>query len=236
MLITHPQEFVNFNEWMLDQINNGTLNLPKKLNLNITVHDNCYSKALGGAYWDVPREILQKCGCNLREMKHIKKDSLCCGFGAGASWVKNISIPFDIISEGMKKFNEAIETGADALMTYCGGCLYLLWATKELLGYDIDLYHIIEVVRMAMGEQIPYPKAHKERAWDIITIITYQLMVSILQRNFFIRKITYDKNLETFWPKRYLILRVIRYLFKISSLRKIYSKVFLILMRLMKTR
>jgi Fe-S oxidoreductase len=236
MLITHPQEFVNFNEWMLDQINNGTLNLPKKLNLNITVHDNCYSKALGGAYWDVPREILQKCGCNLREMKHIKKDSLCCGFGAGASWVKNISIPFDIISEGMKKFNEAIETGADALMTYCGGCLYLLWATKELLGYDIDLYHIIEVVRMAMGEQISYPKAHKERAWDIITIITYQLMVSILQRNFFIRKITYDKNLETFWPKRYLILRVIRYLFKISFLRKIYSKVFLILMRLMKTR
>ena len=121
-------------------------------------------------------------------------------------------------------------------MTYCGGCLYLLWATKELLGYDIDLYHIIEVVRMAMGEHIPYPKAHRERAWDIITIISYQLMVSILQSNFFIRKITYDKNLETFWPKKYYILRIIRALFKISLLRKIYSKMFLILMRLIKTR
>jgi Fe-S oxidoreductase len=236
MLVKHSQEFVNYNEWLLDHINDEILDLPNKLNLDVTVHDNCYSKALGGAYWDIPREILQKCGCNLKEMRHIKQDSLCCGFGAGASWVKNISIPFDIISEGMKKFNEAIETGADALVTYCGGCLYLLWATKELSGYDIDLYHIIEIVRMAMGERIPYPEAHKKRAWDIITIITYQLMVSLIQSNFFIKKITYDKNLKTFWPKRYLILRTIRVLFKISFVRKIYGKIFVILMRLMKTR
>jgi Fe-S oxidoreductase len=236
MLVNHSQEFINFNEWLLEQINNGTINLSNKLNLDVTVHDNCYSKALGGKCWDIPREILQKCGCNLKEMKHIKKDSLCCGFGAGASWVKNISIPFDIISEGMKKFKEAMGTRANALITYCGGCLYLLWATKELLGYDIDLYHIIEVVRMAMGEHIPYPEAHIKRAWDIITIITYQLLVSLIQNNFFIRKITYDKDLKTFWPRKYLILRVIRVLFKISLVRKIYSKIFVLLMRLIKTR
>jgi len=236
MLVNHTQEFINFNEWILKQINNGTLNLPKKLGLTITVHDNCFSKALGGAYWDVPREILKKCGCNLKEMKHIKKDSLCCGFGAGASWVKNMSIPFDIISEGIKKFNEAEETGADALVTYCGGCLYLLWATKELLGYDIDLYHIIEIVRMAMGEKLLYPKAHKKRAWDIITIITYQLLVSIVQTNFFIKKITYDKDMKTFWPKRYLVLKIIRVLFNVSPIRKMYRKMFVVLMRLIKTR
>ncbi|MFW9948983.1 MAG: (Fe-S)-binding protein [Candidatus Thorarchaeota archaeon] len=236
MLINHHQQFVNFNDLILEEIKSGKLSLPNKLNLDITIHDNCYSKVLGGAFWEVPREILQKCGCNLKEMKHIKEDSLCCGFGAGASWIKNISIPFDIISEGIKKFNEAMETGADGLVTYCSGCLYLLWATKELLGYNIDLYHIIEIVRMAMGESIPYPNAHKERAWDIIAIITYQLIISIFQNNFFIRKITYDKNFSTFWPKRYQILKILRLTFKISIIRKIYSKLFVILMRLMKTR
>jgi len=236
MLVNHSQEFINFNEWMLDQIDKGIIALPKKLNLTITMHDNCYSKALGGAYWDVPREIIKKCGCNLNEMRHIKKDSLCCGFGAGASWVKNISIPFDIIYEGMKKFDEAEETGADALVTYCGGCLYLLWATRELLGYNIDLYHIIEIVRMAMGEKIPYPKAHTERAWDIIAIITYQLLISLFQRNFFINKITYDKNLRTFWPRKFRILKLLRKLFKIPLIRKIYARIFRSIMPIIKTR
>ena len=236
MGVTHEQKFINFNEWMLKQIENNKITISNKLNISVTVHDNCYSKAGGEAYWDVPRAILKKCGCDLIEMEHIRKDSLCCGFGAGASWVKNMSIPFDIISEGIKKFKEAEDTGAQALVTYCGGCLYLMWATKELMGSKIDLYHIIEIVRMANGEQLDYPRYHKKRAWDIITIITYQLLISIFQNNFFIKKITYDKNLNTFWPKKYRVLRLIRLLFNISLVRKVYAKIFCLLMDVMKTK
>jgi len=234
--VMYSQNFINFNEWMLEQINNGKIQLTKKLNMRVTLHDNCFSKALGGAYWDTPRALLDKCGCELIEMEHIKKDSLCCGFGAGASWVKNMAIPFDIISEGLKKFREAEATGASALVSYCGGCLYLLWATKELVGSKIDIFHIIEIVRMAMGENLNYPKDHIKRAWDIITIITYQLLVSVLQKNFFIKRISYDKEMTTFWPKKYRLLRIIRILFKISIFRKLYAKLFRLLMPIMKTR
>ena len=236
MGVMYSQNFINFNEWMLEQINNGKIQLTKKLNMRVTLHDNCFSKALGGAYWDTPRALLDKCGCELIEMEHIKKDSLCCGFGAGASWVKNMAIPFDIISEGLKKFREAEATGASALVSYCGGCLYLLWATKELVGSKIDIFHIIEIVRMAMGENLNYPKDHIKRAWDIITIITYQLLVSVLQKNFFIKRISYDKEMTTFWPKKYRLLRIIRILFKISIFRKLYAKLFRLLMPIMKTR
>jgi hypothetical protein len=169
-------------------------------------------------------------------MKHIKKDSLCCGFGAGASWVKNMSMPFDIISEGIKKFKEAEETGAKALISYCGGCLYLLWATRELLGSKINLYHIIEVVRMAMGEKLNYPNDHIKRAWDVIAIITYSLLLSIFQKNFIIKRITYDKSRSTFKPKKHIILRLMRYLFDLSLVRKIHARMFLLLMPIMKTR
>ncbi len=236
MGVKHDQNFVNFNHWLLDKLNKGVIDLPNKLNLTVTVHDNCYSKVLGGTYWDVPREILKKCGCEIIEMKHIRKDSLCCGFGAGASWVKNVAIPFDVISTGIKKFNEAKETGAKALVSYCGGCIFLLWATRELIGSKIDIYHIVEIVRMAMGESFDYPKVHIKRAWDIITIITYSLLVSIFKKNFYISRITYDREFSTFKPTKFRLLKLLRHLFDISIIRKVYSKLFRLIMPLMKTR
>ncbi|MBA7677628.1 Lactate utilization protein A [subsurface metagenome] len=236
MGVQHDKNFINFNEWMLEKLNSGDIKIKENLNLNVTIHDNCFSKSLGGKYWDPPRKILEKCGCNIIEMKHIKDSSLCCGFGAGASWVKNFAIIFDIISEGAKKFKEAEETGANALISYCTGCLYLLWATKELLGSKIDIFHIIEVVRMAMGEKLEYPKAHIKRAWDIIAIMTYQLLVSIFQKNFYISRITYNKDKSTYQPKKYSLLRIMRFFFNISIVRKVYAKVFRFLMTLINTR
>lgn len=236
MNITHKQEFQNLNEWILENIETHELEITNKLNLTVTVHDNCYSKVLEGKYWNAPRKIINLCGCKIKEMEHYKKDSLCCGFGAGASWVKNISIPFDIISEGTKKYKEAIATGADALVSYCGGCLYLLWATKELMGYKIDLYHILEIVRMSMGEKLNYPNNHINRAWDIIAIITYELLLSIFNHNFYITKIEYDRTRSSFKPKKHIILMIIRILFNLKIARRIYSKIFQIIMPIFKTR
>ncbi len=236
MGVNHNRNFINFNEWLLENINSGEIKLPNKLNITVTVHDNCFSKSLDGAFWDAPRELLEKCGCRIIEMKHIKKDSLCCGFGAGASWVKNMSIPFDIISEGAKKFREAEQTKADALISYCGGCIYLLWAARELMGSKIDIYHLIEIIRISMGEKLNYPEDHIKRAWDIIAIISYQLLLSMVQKRFYISHITYDKNRSTFKPKRHSLLKVIRILFNLELVRKIYRKTFQLLMPIMKTR
>ncbi len=234
MGVAHRMNFVNFHDWLLEQIDDGTIPL-KDLQLAVTVHDNCYSKVAGERYWETPREILRRCGCEILEMAHIKEDALCCGFGAGASWVRNMSIPFDIISEGKKKIREAEDTGA-ALVSYCSGCIYLLWASRELLGSDIDIYHIVEVVRMAMGERLNYPEDHLKRAWDVIAIITYQLLISLFQRNFRITEITFDSDLSTFHPKRYPLLKMIRFLFRSRIVRKIYAALFRLLMPVMKTR
>ncbi|MFX1280221.1 MAG: heterodisulfide reductase-related iron-sulfur binding cluster [Promethearchaeota archaeon] len=236
MKVEYQQNFINFNEWILNNIQNGRIPISNELDLTVTIHDNCYSKTLNGKYWDPPRKIVELCGCNIKEMRHIKENSLCCGFGAGASWVKNLAIPFDIISEGIKKFNEAEETKANALVSYCGGCLYLLWATRELIGSKIDIFHIIEIVRMAMGEQLEYPDLHIKRAWDIITIITYQLIISLFHRNFFIRRMSYDKAKSTFIPKRLFLLRTIRFLLRIKIIRKVFRKLFLLQMNILKTR
>jgi len=237
MGVNHTQNFINFNQWLLDNINSGELILKNQLNLTVTIHDNCYSKALPGAYWEIPREILKKCGCQIIEMKHNRKDSLCCGFGSGASWVKNVSIIFDIISEGMKKFKEAEETGAQALMSYCGGCIYLLWATRELTRSKVDIYHVIEILRMGMGEKLNYPRDHIKRAWDIIAIMTYSLLLSFFNKNFYIKKISYDKDLSTFHPKKkYPLLRIIRYIMDLPLMKILFARGFHFLRIILKSK
>lgn len=236
MGVNYNQNFTSFNQWLLDNIISKEIKLVKNLNLKVTIHDNCYSKALKDTYWEGPREILKKCGCHIIEMKHNRKDALCCGFGSGASWTRNVSIVFDIITEGVKKFNEAEETGADALISYCGGCLYLLWATRELIRSKINIFHIIEIVRMGMGENLNYPRDHINRAWDIIAIITYSLILSFFKRNFFIRKITYDNELSTFIPKEYWFLRSLRYLLDFPLVKGLFSKLFYLLRIILKSR
>ena len=230
MGVSHSQDFVNFNDWLDNALASGTVPLKKRLDMTVTVHDNCYSKAFGAPCWDMHRRILSSCGCSIVEMEHNRQDSLCCGFGKGASWTHNFTMPFEIIASGAKKFREAEATGAGAMVSYCGGCIYLLWAARELLGSKIEVFHSLEVVRMAMGEVIPYPHAHIERAWDMITIITYQLMVSIAQKNFTIDRISYDKKKSTFSPGNARVLKTLRGMLDIPLMRRAYAGMFRALM------
>ncbi|MFX0092148.1 MAG: (Fe-S)-binding protein [Candidatus Hodarchaeota archaeon] len=228
MGVSVKQEVLNFHEWLLNHIQRKEIVLNIPVNMKVTIHDNCYSKAGNGKYWETPRKILKHTNCEIIEMKNNRTDALCCGFGAGASWRQEINIPFDILNTSYKKFQEAEATGADALVTYCGGCLYLLWAAKELFESKIDVYHSVEIVRLAMGEKIHYPKLHVRRAWDIIAIITYHLVLSLFRRNFKIQEISFKQ--KPWNPHRFLILRVIRSLFDFQIIRIFYRKTFRVLM------
>lgn len=234
MGVDHAPAFVNFHDWLLQKIDSGQIPITNRLALSVTIHDNCYSKPLKDECWDRHREILRKCGCEIVEMEHIRADALCCGFGKGASWTTNMTMPFEIIAEGAKKFREAEATGADALVSYCGGCIYLLWAARELLESRIDVFHSLEVVRMAMGEELNYPDDHIRRAWDVIAIITYQWMRSLFGKNFSIEELSFGPGRSTFIPKRYPALRIMRRLFDIPLVRKIYALSFRTLMAAVK--
>jgi hypothetical protein len=81
---------------------------------------------------------------------------------------------------------------------------------------------------MSMGETINYPESHIRRAWDLITIINYHLLMSLFQKPFWIDTISLDeKILES---KRYLGLRILRKLFDVPILRILYRNVFRIVL------
>ncbi|MHA1718643.1 MAG: (Fe-S)-binding protein [Promethearchaeota archaeon] len=234
MGVKFDQNIIHFNEWLLTKISSGEIKLNEKLDLKVTVHDNCFSKTGESKYWDPPRRILELTGCKILEMKHIRKYSLCCGFGAGASWTKNIHIAFDIIKVSSEKFKEAEATGADALVTYCGGCLYLLWAAHEIFNSKIKIFHMIEIVRMAMGEEIDFSqKQHKERAWDIISVITYHLFLSLFSKPFYIEEIELDR--DDFGSHKFIILKIIRWFLRFRFNRWVFRGMFKFLLPILST-
>ena len=206
--IRFEQEITNFHEWILQRIQNGQLSMKRRLGIEVTVHDNCYAKAGGSRYFDLARKLLDLAGVRVREMRHHHMDALCCGFGRGAGWKRNLQIPFDILNGSAKRIREAEETGTETLVTYCAGCFWLLLAARELMDSPVRVVHLIELVREAMGEKVDFPRS--ERAWDILAAMTYQIMGTIGDDPFWIQDVRAELDPLEWRSRRQLLLRTFR--------------------------
>lgn len=82
----------------------------------VTFHDSCHL----GRYekmFEVPRELIQLLGGNIIEMRHNKKNSLCCGAGAGVrSNFENLAVDL------AKKRLEEVPKKATKIISPCGLC------------------------------------------------------------------------------------------------------------------
>ena len=94
---------------------------PKSIGKRVTYHDPCDLGRSLGAY-DQPREVLKKLGAELIEMKGVRNLSNCCG-GGGGMLVSDVPVS-DRIAE--KRVKEAVDTGADLLVTACPTCEQVL--------------------------------------------------------------------------------------------------------------
>jgi Fe-S oxidoreductase len=91
------------------------------LGMKVTYHDPCdLSRHL--EIIDEPRQILKKLGVELVEMAHSKKNSMCCG-GGGGILMSNAPLSDSI---AVNRIHEALDTGADMLVTSCPTCEMVL--------------------------------------------------------------------------------------------------------------
>lgn len=87
------------------------------LGMKVTYHDPCdFSRGL--KIIDEPRKILEKLGVEIVEMKNSKENSRCCG-GGGGILMTDQELSNDIAK---KRVYEALETGADTIVTSCPTC------------------------------------------------------------------------------------------------------------------
>ena len=112
-----------------------------KLNVKVTYHDPC-NVARGLGMVDEPRWLLREIGAEIVEMPTYGKEAECCGGGGGLLVTDNELA--DRLAE--KRVRQAMETGADYLVTLCPTCeLNLKNAAKQFDG-ELRVKNVLDLL------------------------------------------------------------------------------------------
>jgi Fe-S oxidoreductase len=170
-------EVLHITEYLDRLIKEGTLKPTKKVPMQVTYHDPChlgrlsepfipwegverkvlgqvivkdppkeYRRGTSGIY-EPPRDVLRSIpGLKLVEMERIKEYAWCCGAGGG---VKE-AYPEFALSTADERIEEAMATGAEALVTSCSWCERNFRDALERSGANIKLYDTVELLIEAL--------------------------------------------------------------------------------------
>lgn len=103
-------------------IEEGKLKPQRAIEKTCTYHDSCYLCRYNDIY-NEPRAVMRSIsGIKLEEMDRNKYKGFCCGAGGGRMWLEE---PSDK-RVNFVRTEEALETGADLILTACPFCLIML--------------------------------------------------------------------------------------------------------------
>ncbi len=168
-------EVLHISEYIDELIKAGKLKPRRKVNLAVTYHDPCrlgrlgepwvhwegkkipgdrfvfdppkpYRRGTNGVY-EPPRDVIKAIpGIRFTEMTRIKEYSWCCGAGGGVSE----SNPEFAVWTSKDRINEAISTGAEAIVTACPWCEKTLNEAVKESGSNMKVFDIVELVEKAI--------------------------------------------------------------------------------------
>jgi Fe-S oxidoreductase len=141
-------DVIHITEYLFELMNAGRLEFTKPFEKKITYHDPCYLGRHNDIF-DEPREVLKKVpGLSLIEMSETRIDSLCCGGGGGRVWMETQKGE----RFGDLRIDQAIETGAELLVTSCPYCITMFEDSRITMGADekIEIRDITEIIQEAL--------------------------------------------------------------------------------------
>ena len=158
-------------QYLWEKIEKDEIHIKNKLEMTVSIQDSCYSKMLGDDYMDLPRKILNAIGVKVIENEACRENMRCCGIGGGFS-LDSAYHSMKIRAATIRNIKEVKKTKADAICVYCAGCLATYATAKKLYFGRIKVYHIIELLQLALGEKPMSRKEKKKRAkhffWGIM--------------------------------------------------------------------
>ena len=159
-------EVLHFLPIILDKILSGEIVVKNRLDMRVTIQESCHAKCVGEEFLDIPRKILNLIGCNVIEQDPCRDKALCCGIGGGFSHFSAYD-PIHMMRSTITTLRNARKTRAQAMATYCAGCMQML-AVGQIyypLGW-MPVYHILELVQLAIGEKPQ--RLYRKRAWQML--------------------------------------------------------------------
>jgi heterodisulfide reductase subunit D len=139
-----PFEVLHMTEFLAQELPKAGLNLEAHSDGLVSYHDPCKLGRWAGIY-DPPRELLQLIPeLRLVEMPRNRENSMCCGTSA---WMECSSCSKAMQTE---RLQEAIETGAQTLITACPKCQIHLTCAKSNTDLDIDIVDLYSFLAQSM--------------------------------------------------------------------------------------
>ncbi len=138
---------ITIDDYLLEQHDNGQLKFIQTINKKVTFHDSCAWRKLDPEIYEKPRRLLEKMGAEVVEMKHNRRESMCCGSPLSG---RNPRLAADIAE---KRVLEAKETGAEVIVVSCTGCFAL---SEKAAEQGLEIYNITELAQIAIGEKPPH--------------------------------------------------------------------------------
>jgi len=164
------------------RLESGELEIKSPLDMTVTIQESCYGKQFGQEYLDLPRRILERAGARVVEMGNNGECMLCCGIGSGFSPYSAYNL-FKMTPATISLMRQARRTGADAIATYCSGCLQMFTGFRMMYPPALPVYHLLELLSMALGEE--QEKWHGRFARRMVTgMLRHELPAMISRRRF----------------------------------------------------
>ena len=138
---------LHYTQYLALLVEEGRLRFDKPFETKVTFHDPCYLSRRNDVS-DAPRQLLAAIpGLELVEMVRSREDTLCCGGGGGRMWMETQA---DERFAGLR-VTEALETGAEALVTACPHCIACLEDSVKLSGQELRVMDLAELAAGALG-------------------------------------------------------------------------------------
>jgi Fe-S oxidoreductase len=144
-------EFVPFQRLVLERLRAGALGPVEPLDQTVTVQDSCHARTLEPGFANLPRDLLAALNVQVVEAPHSREDQICCGIGGGFAHASAYD-PLRILLSARSASRDHRRTEADATCVYCSGCLEMLSVARYADPNRRPVYHLLELVQMAIGE------------------------------------------------------------------------------------
>lgn len=143
----YPPEFelVHASEMVAQLVLEDRLPLGE-LPMTVTYHDPC-DLGRGGRVFDEPRAIMARIpGLTLVEMEHNREHCLCCGGGGNLEMID----PDLSAAMAKRKVEEAVATGAEAIITNCQQCVRTMMTYAKRNKVTIDVMDMSQLVAKSL--------------------------------------------------------------------------------------
>ena len=148
-------QYLPYLQVILDRLESGDLGPHRPLGLTVTVQDSCHARFLSwgdDGLRDLPRRLLEAIGVDVREAPHHGNTALCCGIAGGFSHASAYH-PANLLLSARATSRDHRRVPADATCVYCAGCLEMISVARLPDPNRRPVYHLLELVQMALGEE-----------------------------------------------------------------------------------